>query len=306
MSTEDAFDEALLRRYLLGQTSDADTERIDELSVTSEDVAAQLQAVEYDLVDAYVAGELTGEALEAFRQRYRAQADGRAEIRFAETLRAYQTRSQPGSTGQRRGTFGIGSMSRWALALAAMLVLTVLVSAWLLIDNRSLRNQVAVAHADRATIDDRARVLQQQLEDMAKDLARLRATPSPVPAPSPSPAIPTVIASFVLPPSTRGASELTKITLASDVTSVRLHVPLEGDRFSTFDVALRDAASNQIVWHANGLHAANERGQRAVAVTVPANLLKTRTYLLELSGARGAGSPEPEPIGSFAFQVALP
>ena len=50
-----------LVRYLLGQLSDEDTERLDEASIVDDEVAARLRIVETDLIDSYVRGKLTGE-----------------------------------------------------------------------------------------------------------------------------------------------------------------------------------------------------------------------------------------------------
>ena len=47
----------LITQYLLGSLSSEETERLDELSLSDDEFAVRLQAVENELIDAYVEGE---------------------------------------------------------------------------------------------------------------------------------------------------------------------------------------------------------------------------------------------------------
>ena len=302
----DAPDDALLRRYVLGLASADESERIDELSVSSAEVATRLQAVEYDLIDAYAAGQLPREALTALRSSYVSQADWQAEVGFAETLRTWQTRAAA-QGGSREAPVPVVKatttawMPRWWLVAAAMMAFVVL--GYLAFDNLSLRRDIENVRRERAAIDNLTRELQHQLEaqqsanaDAAKELERLRAGART----TAGSAVPMVIASFVLPSSVRGANDITPIALPPKVDAVRLQVPLETARFSTFDADVRDAATNQIVWRGTGIAPIG----RTVAVTVPATALKSRTYLLEVRGLRPGATPEP--LAPNAFRVVIP
>ena len=70
MPNAHAPDDSVLVRYLVGSMPDAEAERLDELSVADDEFALRLSAVEHDLVDAFVNGELSGDVLERFRARY--------------------------------------------------------------------------------------------------------------------------------------------------------------------------------------------------------------------------------------------
>ena len=63
MSSQDksTYDDRLLTRYLLGALPTEESERLDELSVADDEMAARLNGVENDLVDSYARGELSGE-----------------------------------------------------------------------------------------------------------------------------------------------------------------------------------------------------------------------------------------------------
>src|SRR5512143_2454891 len=90
MTSHPSFDDRTLTQYLLGSLPDEDTERIDELSVTDDDVAWRLRAVENDLVDAYVRGELSAETLAKFKSSYLANPERRKRVEIADALRALE------------------------------------------------------------------------------------------------------------------------------------------------------------------------------------------------------------------------
>lgn len=96
-------DDHHLIRYLLGSLAEAETERLDELSIADDEWATRLSAVENDLVDAFVRGELSGETLEQFQSHYLSVPANQEKVRFAETLLAYQKRA----TGLARGAAGV-------------------------------------------------------------------------------------------------------------------------------------------------------------------------------------------------------
>jgi hypothetical protein len=300
MATEDAPDDGLLRRYVLGLTSAEETEQFDQRSVTDDEFAVRLEAIEYDLVDAYAAGTLPDDLRQAFLATYLASGDGRAEIDFAQTLpghRAQGRRARSSLTPGRPATAGgrwwqAAIVPRWTLVAAALILLAV--SGYLLTENQRLRRDVQGAHAERATLDAQTRALQQQLDarQLLTDSGRGAAT------------APAVIASFILPPGFRGAGETPTITLPPDADQVRLTLPLGTVRVASFSAALRDASSNQIVWRGSDLHALNGRTTRTVTITIPASMLKPRTYLIELQGTRADGASAT--LSPYACEVVAP
>ncbi len=287
-------DDALLRRYVLGLTSAEECERIDALSVSSAEVATRLQGIEYDLIDAYAAGQLSSEALTALRSSYITQADWLAEVGFADTLRAWHARAAAAKTPPATAAW----MPRGWLAAAAAIALIAI--GYLAFDNLSLRRAIEQAQHDRRALDAQTRTLQRELEaqqaaneEIAKQLERTRASLGG----NTGPAVPMVIASFLLPAPVRGPNETTSIALPPNIDAVRLQVPLETARFPTVDADIRDATNNQVVWRGAGIRPIG----RTLAVAVAANVLKSRTCLLEVRGLR-PGAP-PELLGPYAFKV---
>ena len=64
---EKPIDNEVMIQYLLNELPDAETERLDELSIADDEFAGRLRALEYDLIDGCVRGEISGEHLEKIR-----------------------------------------------------------------------------------------------------------------------------------------------------------------------------------------------------------------------------------------------
>ena len=82
-------------QYLLGAAPEEQTELLDRLSISDDDFACRLRALEDDLVDAYVRGELSGDTLERFRRFYLSSPLRREKVRFAEALLPLADRRAP-------------------------------------------------------------------------------------------------------------------------------------------------------------------------------------------------------------------
>lgn len=183
-------DESTLIRYLVGRASEDETEQIDELSVASEEFAVRLRAVEHDLLDAYVNGELTGDTLEGFRSQYLRTPEGLEAVAFAEALRGYRRApladpvAAPVLTpvavpvadplADRTAAPDVRARVRpwptWALAAAALVLAA---SAYVLVDDVRLRRQMSGTRETHATLEQRAQQLQ---EELTRQQAAARAT----------------------------------------------------------------------------------------------------------------------------------
>ena len=80
---ESGHDDQQLVRYLLRLLPEEDAERIDDLSISDDEVSWRLRVVENDLVDAYVSGTLTGETVERFESFYLSSERRRQKVKFA-------------------------------------------------------------------------------------------------------------------------------------------------------------------------------------------------------------------------------
>src|ERR1700749_3584788 len=169
-------DAQTLTQYLLGSLPAAEAERLDELSVTDDEVAEALRSVEKDLIDAYVQDELDEAARAQFKTYYLASATRSERVAFAQAFHARAEKSltsqatearaeaptkarteaatKAASRRKGRGMFSIGrgfDVSRtgwqWGAACAALALLIAV--GWLTFENVRLRRRLAQTEARR-------------------------------------------------------------------------------------------------------------------------------------------------------------
>src|SRR5688572_30368058 len=138
-----------IRAYLLGQLPESETERLDALSITDEECAELVRAVEHDLADAFARGELRSADLEHFRSNYLTTPQRREAARFAEALQSLDLNpQQAGSSESVRVPTRTPALAT-RLALAAAVILTAASGVWLALENRTLRAMLSSAESNR-------------------------------------------------------------------------------------------------------------------------------------------------------------
>ncbi len=328
------WDEQKMISYLLGALPVAETERHDELSLTDEEFVARLGAVENDLVDAYVRGELAGERLERFNAYYLASPRRHEKVRLAQTFVRFAdavavnkaeasrqpalpvsiSKKKPAPSSLWLTLFKPRPALQWGLVAAALLLL--LASSYFLFENARLKNQMAQTQAERAALQQHEQELQRQLDDArtadaetAKELADVRERLAQLEAQQPNQQNENTaanggdmrIASFTLAPPLRGGP-VAQITLPVETDLLALRLQLEANDFSIYQAALKNPASGQIIWRSGRLKA--NPASNSVTVRLRAGLLKPQNYTLELSGVQSNGAAEI--ISSYTFKVVFP
>ena len=257
-------DDDLLRRYLVGSLGEEEAERLDELSVTDDEVALRLRAVENDLVDSYARGELSGEMLRRFESAYLSSPQRREKVQIAKALASRESVAAASHVS----AFSSPHMTRWAIAAS---IIAVTAAGYLLFEPRQGNQQVP------------------------NEIAVGTMTPQRESAPSP----PLKSVSFTLPAPTRGAAAPRTLTIPPDTQQVTLQLQLESNDFSRYHGALRNLRTQEIIWTSDPATAASDRP--SVSIAVPAGQLKQENYSLELSGLPENGTAEL--IASYAFRI---
>jgi hypothetical protein len=311
-SNAHAPDDQVLRRYLVGSLPEDETERLDELSVADDQFAAWLRAVENDLVDAYVNGELSGETLHRFKTHYLSSPAMRDKVAFAETLLGYQQRVGTAASRAARDApaFAVPLLiPRWVWAVAALLFLGG--SGYLILESSRLRREVIDARAARAALEGREQQLQRQVAEgrsanaeTARALAQAREllAQRPGAAEASQPGTRPVVAAFVLLPPRRGG-DIPTLAIPPETQAVTLHVDLESDDFPTYRAEVKDSGTARIIWRSTNLRAASRDGARSLSITLEGGLLKRQTYTVDVTGIPARGAPET--VGSYPFRVVL-
>jgi len=304
-SSEYAYNDELLTRYLLGDLPAEQAEQLDELSVADDEFAWHLNGVENDLVDGFVRGELEGETLQKFQSVYLSSPRRRQKVEFATGLLELEKRAALPAASPKRaklntgrwGWLGAISFPQWGFAAAAVALL--LIAAFLFTDNLRLRRQVDQASSNSSQHEQQ---LQQELDRQRAASAEMQANLGHASSAGQDLSqLKTV--SLLLPPPTRGVGPLQSVSVHSGTDLVVVLLTLESDDFPQYRVALKDPATQREVWHSPDLSASSTAGHKTVVVSVPAKLLQQGHYLAELTGIRRNGATES--VGDYPFGVVL-
>jgi len=324
MST-DINNEKLISRYLLGELPEEQQVEIEDRAFSDKDYLAGITAVENDLIDEYVRGDLPTADRERFETRFLASAERRKRVEFAKALRTVVSespvpekkliRNVPGWSW--RDSFyaflnGLNPAAR--LAFVAAGILLIVGAAWLFTETLRLRRQVNQLQAEKQSGQDLKQTLdaerkrneelnarlnqeKQQREQTDESLRQLtESTEATKPAPPP------VFASLTLLPGlSRGGGQKPNLDLSNDVRLVRLQIGIDPEeQYKSFAVELRTLAGRG-VWNRENLAARSRHGTRAVGLTLPATVLKSGEYELRLRGLTEGGASED--VGFYYFNV---
>src|SRR5262249_22639875 len=102
-------DDSTLIRYLLGELPSDQAEPLDEQSIVDDAFVARLDAVEGDLVDAYVRNELSAQTLKRFQSFYLSSPRRVRRVEFARAL--VEVRPAESRTSEREA---VRENPRWA------------------------------------------------------------------------------------------------------------------------------------------------------------------------------------------------
>ncbi len=311
------------RRYLLGRLTPAEMERLEERMVAGDDACDAVGAVEDDLVDAWVRGELRRADRSAFRARLLG-TEGMAErIASARALAALAAAAAP--PRERRG-WPIGrwlAAPRPALAAATALVLVALIAAggfaWRGAElSRRLERAEAAARTaagerdaavrraarlearastagarrgdERRAAAERLEAAEEKAAALAAELERLRAARAAAPAE----------VSFLLGMTTRSAAGLPRLVVPGTAGRVRLQLDTGGEEpYPAFRARLL-AAGGAVAWSRAGIAPAPPGGP-TVELELPAEVLRPGRYELVLEGV--AAGAAPELVAAYEFEV---
>lgn len=263
-------------RYLLGDLTEEETERLDQSSITDSAFAQRLRVVEDDLVDRYARGEPLPVPRERFERACRASPYLEERVQFASAWHAYAHETHPRRTPGRidAATRRLGWRS---LAVAAALLLAT--AGYLGVRNAQLRDEVR-------TLETRRTAIEQQNAELSRDVDQARQT-------SPAPAGPLATATFLLSAPRRGlATDITTVSIPRGTGQVSLRLQVESDEYATFWAAVRDPVTTRNVWRSRDLAAEASGGDRIVTITVPVEALLSQRYSVELFAVTAGGSAE--------------
>ena len=313
-------DETLIRRYLLGQASDTEEQELEDRYVADDSYFEHLVTIEEELIDAYVAGELSGDERRNFEQHFLSSPQRCERVAFA---RALSTKAGETLTSMAPAVSTVEQQSWWrtwpsfwpvpkpiaqGLAFAALGVLA-LVGSWSVLQNYQLRKQLAGLHAEQAALQsesqDLLKLVEQQRtlhQQLSESLEQERTTRSSLEQSLQRAQRPAAIASFILMPGTVRGEERRTLLIPSNTGAVQFQLDLENEAENSvqYRVAVR-TAEDQEVWSQDGLRPRRTAAGRAVILTLPANILVPGDYVILVRMVTSRG--DIEDAGQYSFRT---
>src|SRR5215468_4380285 len=246
------FNEELIVRYLLGELAEKEQVEVEDQAFGDEQYMQAVLAVESDLIDEYVRGEIPRNRIKQFEKHFLGSAERRDKVEFARALATVTAEHEapPAApvasirlTPPRENVFlaflrSLQPAAAFSLAAAALIL--VFGMAWLVRDGLRLRAQLAQLQAEQREREAQQRALEEQIARERKHNDEITAQlqqgskqePTPPPPrqqPSPETQAPpsTVVALALLPGLSRSGGGVPALTVAPTVGTVRLLVGID-------------------------------------------------------------------------------
>lgn len=292
-------EDRLVRKYLLDDLGQDELERIEERLLTDAGFAEEVSIAQTELIDDYVAGELSDEERGQFENRFRLPPDRLQKLRFARAFDKYTEvcgeptshpagETRPVPLPRRALSPRQSRRTKFGLALAAALaVLAVCCVAVLLLENGWFQRPSARA-------DGRRELLEKELVRLNKSQGQGSAASAGYQASS---------ATFMIPLKpilVRGGGENRGAVLPASVEIVQLRLETAADKYQSYRAVLQTDEDVDL-GVIDDLRADTTDHGWQIVLNLPRGYLPPDGYQIKLSGLNAAG--QYEDAGLYPFQI---
>jgi len=316
----------MIVRYLLGELPEKQQVEIEDQAFQDQQYLQNILAVENDLIDEYVRGEIPLTKRQKFESHFLASAERRRKLEFARALAGVTSESEtlPAVQIFRARTTSIYRNSllafirslkpAMAFSLAAVALVVFIGAALLIRDGIRLRSQLGQLQAERQTQEARRQQLEKEManerarnEELVRQVERQQQeesarVPQREERKSVSPSTPSlVVALTLLPGLSRGSNSVPSVVVSPAVRTVLLQVGVDPqDDYPHYRIEVHSQSGKQI-WAQDKLSSRATRSRRVIVLNLPATLLEGGRYELSVKGTNAAGTSED--IGYYYFEV---
>ena len=310
-------DAEMMRRYLLGDLRDNKMSQLEEQYFNEDESFELLQAIEDELIDDYVCGELPKRDRELFEKKYLGSSRLREKIEFSKSLHesGILAEQEPHTV---RATIWSGILryiSDFLVqipkpVIATAFLVLVVANIWSLIDSMDIRTrldrfqiierefvqqeqdlqqQITQQHSQNEQLSDQLSKEREQRLQLESELSQRRIGP-----------LPSIISFELMPGLLRGAP-LKQIRLTEDTHIVKFRLRLlYEDGFTSYRADLQTLHKID-VWSQYNLKFQDTSLGKIVVLNLPASLLSNEDYVISISGYR---SPDDfETLGKYYFTI---
>ena len=301
-------DEALLTRYLLGHLTEEAQVQVEDRAFADPDYLAVLEAVEADLIDAYVRGELPRAERPAFERRFFTSPRRLGKIEFARALAPLAAEApvlrpavSPGGAWWANlfanPSFGL----RFATGLVALTVTAGV--GWLAVENAGMRSRIAALESQGRELQVRNETAERQLS-AEKSRANSLTSEQQKQQSSRRAAAPVIASLVLLPGLTRAETSRARLVIPPSAQLARIEIQLEArDAYPRFRAELRTLDGQEVLTRGDLPRYQTAAGS-SVSFDVPASALGAGDYELELQGI--SADRTAQELGYYYFRVVRP
>jgi len=303
-------DKQTLTRYLLGELSPQEREQLEREQLAQPEFREDLIAVENDLIDSYVRGDLPDEQRRQFENHFLDSLEKQERVELAKLLMDSNLRQmievrpiheQPeagswlawiGESRPRR--FAMLKMALGAIAACGLAVL----AGFLLLETQRLHRELAQLQSQQTASQEHIRQLEQQIVNSRAG------ENNPVDHSGPSARRELTVSALLIPGLSRGAGEHNtsgRLEIPAAASWVRLMLELERDDYPRYEAVIETPEGKRVSLVEGLASEPGEKGGRIVSMRLPSRALKNGDYVITLSGQKSRGNVEA--VDSYSFTV---
>ena len=313
-------------KYLLNDLSGEEEARFEQAYLSDESLFEQVKALEEELIEDYVKGDLSARERDLFERHYLASNQRRARVETARQLvRICSSKSLERPAANNRNETSLFSPPSFLRSLAQRRLIPVfgvatallaLLSAGLVIELLRQRGQFRAVNNHLAVVERRAEEseqrltlereqavdLREKLENLNNQLARLERGRGGSQPPDDQ----TVF--LTLTPGRRDPSGADRAVITARTSFVELRVELEGQEAAnrlSYRAVVKTVEGNMEIWTQRGIRSQGHASARYILVRAPADRFRsaaTQDFMLTF-GALTAGGKDYEDIDGCYFRV---
>jgi hypothetical protein len=274
---EDSVTDALLREFLLGKLADADRERMEGLFLTDSATRERMLAIEQDLIDDYLEDSLNQEDKQRFLSRYAQTDEQRRQLRIAGAIKDWAVR-EARAPHPAASTVSVWNRIWTWLRLKPRLVVPIAIT-------------IAIAIVF-GIVWLNSREEQQKHLALEQELAQLN-------SPASMREVPPQITPFDLKPvSVRSGQPQAELKIPVEIRFIELRLPwIQTERYSMYQAEVRRVGDREAFTVSN--LEAESNGGYTIRLRLPAQMLTTGDYQIELTGIPADGSARSSEEYSF-------
>jgi hypothetical protein len=291
-------------RYLLGELAEKERVEFEDACFADDRHFEELLAVEAELTDEYVRGNLVGRRRERFEKQLLRTTEGKDDLEFSRIITGSSAIAPqaPTSVVGRRGFDWRGAF-RWLdfrsrafqISLATLVLVLVALGLWLSWSSRQTRHQQQAGQAPAPA------GVKEQASPQTPDQSAL---PGPSPGESHAAKTPerngniapvhealAIVSLLVVPGFERSTGGANDLIIPTQAQRVRLQLALESNNYQNYRAVLRSVEGKEI-FDRHRLRARSTRSGSMVTLELPAGAFPQGDFILTLSGTTSQGAVE--------------